>query len=44
MYTNNYWRKFPAPGNCKIASAKKINTVVFGSVSLTIRSNDIKLQ
>ena len=32
------------PENCKIAQAKKINPVVFSSVSPTIRSTDIKLQ
>ena len=32
------------PSNCKVSSAKKINPVFFGSVSPTIRSNDIKLQ
>ena len=40
----NLSTKVTVLGNCKFAQAKLVNLVVFASVSLSIRSSDIKLQ
>ena len=40
----NLLTKVTLPENCKLAQAKLVNPVVFASVSLSIRSTDIKLQ
>ena len=40
----NLLTKVTLPENCKFAQAKLVNPVIFASVSLSIRSTDIKLQ